>query len=127
MDAVSEFRWRSLFRRQRPKGAKSLIRQEGAEVFVQGASWHEANERALEPVDADTAFIHPFDDPILWTGHATMIDEVVRAGAAFDAVVLSVGRGGLLSGVAERLARNGLQDIPIIAAETDARRLCQPR
>ncbi|AWM29400.1 L-serine dehydratase (plasmid) [Sinorhizobium fredii CCBAU 25509] len=56
-----------------------------------------------------------------------MIDEVVRAGAAFDAVVLSVGRGGLLSGVAERLARNGLQDIPIIAAETDARRLCQPR
>ncbi|WP_051000186.1 pyridoxal-phosphate dependent enzyme [Sinorhizobium fredii] len=107
--------------------AKSLIRQEGAEVFVHGASWHEANERALKPVDADTAFIHPFDDPILWTGHATMIDEVVRAGAAFDAVVLSVGRGGLLSGVADRLARNGLQDIPIIAAETDARRVCQPR
>jgi L-serine/L-threonine ammonia-lyase len=99
--------------------AKALIRQEGAEVFVHGASWQEANERALQAVDAETAFIHPFDDPLLWTGHATMIDEVVRAGISFDAVVLSVGGGGLLAGVSEGLARNGLQDIPIIAAETE--------
>lgn len=99
--------------------AKSLIRQEGAEVFVHGASWQEANERALQAVDADTAFIHPFDDPLLWTGHATMIDEVVRAGVKFDAVVLSVGGGGLLAGVSEGLDRNGLQTVPIIAAETE--------
>jgi L-serine/L-threonine ammonia-lyase len=99
--------------------AKSLIRQEGAEVFVHGASWQEANEHALEAVDAETAFIHPFDDPLLWTGHATIIDEVVRAAIPFDAVLLSVGGGGLLAGVAEGLARNGLQGIPIIAAETE--------
>ncbi|MBB5574083.1 MULTISPECIES: pyridoxal-phosphate dependent enzyme [Rhizobium] len=99
--------------------AKSLIRQEGAEVFVHGASWQEANERALEAVDAETAFIHPFDDPLLWTGHATIIDEVVNAGVAFDAVVLSVGGGGLLAGVAEGLDRNGLKGVPIIAAETE--------
>ncbi len=99
--------------------AKSLIRQEGAEVVVHGASWQEANERALEAVDRDSAFIHPFDDPITWTGHATMIDEVVKAGTFFDAVVLSVGGGGLLCGVAEGLARNGLHDVPIIAVETD--------
>lgn len=99
--------------------AKALIRQEGAEVFVHGASWQEANERALEAVDAETAFIHPFDNPLLWAGHATMIDEVVRAGIPFDAVVLSVGGGGLLAGVSAGLDRNGLQDIPIIAAETE--------
>ncbi|MBB4568200.1 pyridoxal-phosphate dependent enzyme [Rhizobium leucaenae] len=99
--------------------AKSLIRQEGAEVFVHGASWQEANERALEAVDAETAFIHPFDDPLLWAGHATMIDEVVRAGITFDAVVLSVGGGGLLAGVSEGLDRNGLQNVPIIAVETE--------
>ncbi len=34
--------------------------------------------------------------------------EVVRAAIPFDAVVLSVGGGGLLAGVAEGLARNGL-------------------
>ncbi len=99
--------------------AKSLIRQEGADVVVHGASWQEANDRALEAIGPDTAFIHPFDDPIMWTGHATMIDEVVTAGASLDAVVLSVGGGGLLCGVAEGLARNGLQDVPIIAVETD--------
>lgn len=99
--------------------ARALIRQEGAGLVVHGASWQEANERALEAVDAETAFIHPFDDPILWEGHATMIDEVVTAGAAFDAVVLSVGGGGLMAGVAEGLARNGLRDIPIIAVETE--------
>ncbi|MBV7517360.1 pyridoxal-phosphate dependent enzyme [Ensifer sp. ENS12] len=99
--------------------AKALIRQEGAEVIVHGAAWDEANARALASADAETAFIHPFDDPLLWAGHATMIDEVVKAGLAFDAVVLSVGGGGLLSGVAEGLERNGLRDIPIVTAETE--------
>ncbi len=99
--------------------AKSLIRQEGGEVIVHGASWQEANARALEAVDEQAAFIHPFDDPIMWTGHATMIDEIVRVGAAFDAVVVSVGGGGLLCGVAEGLSRNGLDHVHILAAETD--------
>ncbi len=98
--------------------AKALIRLEGAEVVVHGASWQEANELALQAMGEDAAFIHPFDDPLLWQGHATVIDEVVQAGAVFDAVILSVGGGGLLCGVAEGLARNGLGDVPIIAVET---------
>lgn len=100
--------------------AKNLMRQEGAEVFVHGASWQEAHELALSAVQqADAAFIHPFDDPLLWAGHATLVDEVVRSGVSFDAVVLSVGGGGLMSGVAEGLDRNGLGDVPIVAVETD--------
>ncbi len=99
--------------------AKALIRQEGAEVIVHGASWQEANERALSALDADTAFIHPFDDPLLWTGHATMIDEVVAEGLSFDAVAVSVGGGGLMSGIVEGLERNGLGHLPIIAVETE--------
>ncbi|OCP01768.1 MULTISPECIES: pyridoxal-phosphate dependent enzyme [unclassified Ensifer] len=99
--------------------AKSLIGQQGAEVIVHGAAWDEANAEALASVDAETAFIHPFDDPLLWTGHATVIDEVVRSGLAFDAVVLSVGGGGLFAGVAEGLRRNGLQQVPIFAVETE--------
>lgn len=47
-----------------------------------------------------------------------MIDEVVRAGASFDAVVLSVGGGGLLCGVALGLRRNGLGHVPVVALET---------
>ncbi len=101
--------------------AKALIEQEGARVVVHGATWAEAHALAqsLLQGDAAAAFVHPFDDPVMWAGHATMIDEVARAGAAFDAVVLAVGGGGLLSGVAQGLRRNGLSHVPIVAMETE--------
>lgn len=99
--------------------AKELLRLEDAEVIVHGASWQEANELAVSLVGEADAFIHPFDDPLLWQGHATLVDEVFRSGLEPDAIVLSVGGGGLLSGVAEGLHRNGWGHIPIIAVETD--------
>jgi L-serine/L-threonine ammonia-lyase len=99
--------------------AKELIGLQNADVIVHGATWQEANAHALELLGADDAFIHPFDDPLLWHGHASMIDEVVRAGVQFDAVVLSVGGGGLMSGAIEGLRRNGLDAIPLIAVETE--------
>jgi L-serine/L-threonine ammonia-lyase len=99
--------------------AKELLRQEDAEVIVHGASWQEANEFALSLVAETDAFLHPFDDPLLWEGHATMIDEVARSGLEPDAVVLSVGGGGLLSGVAQGLQRNGWNKLPLIAVETE--------
>ena len=99
--------------------ARELLRLENAEVIIHGASWQEANELALSLVGAADAFIHPFDDPLLWQGHATLVDEVHRAGFVPDAVVLSVGGGGLLSGVAEGLHRNGWSHVPILAVETE--------
>jgi len=98
--------------------AKDLLRQEGADVTVHGASWQEANALAQDMLGATDAFIHPFDNPLLWTGHASMIDEVAAAGDKPNAVVLSVGGGGLLAGVMEGLARNGWADVPVIAVET---------
>lgn len=98
--------------------AKQLIEQEGATVVVHGASWQEANALALAQLDEDTAFVHPFDNETMWHGHATLVDEVVQARCAFDCVVLSVGGGGLLSGVVAGLERNGLGKIPVIAIET---------
>jgi L-serine/L-threonine ammonia-lyase len=98
--------------------AKSLILQEGAELIVHGASWNEAHLLALSMLKETDAFLHPFDDPLIWRGHATMLDEVKRSGVVPDAVVLSVGGGGLLCGVVEGLRRNGWEDIPVIAVET---------
>ena len=99
--------------------AKSLIRQEGAEVIVHGPTWHEANALALSMVKESDAFLHPFDDPLLWQGHASLVDEVVRSGVKPAVIVLSVGGGGLLSGVMEGLHRNGWIDVPVIAVETE--------
>lgn len=98
--------------------AKKLLRLEAAEVIVHGASWQEANAFAQSLIGASDAFLHPFDDPLLWQGHATLIDEVFCSGLKPDAVVLSVGGGGLLSGVVEGLHRNGWSDIPVFAVET---------
>ena len=98
--------------------ARALIVQEGAEVIVHGAAWQEANALAQAMLTPQDALLHPFDDPLLWQGHAGMIDEVARAGLKPDAVVLSVGGGGLLAGVAEGLQRNGWDDVAIVAVET---------
>ena len=98
--------------------AKALIRLENGEVIVHGASWQEANALAQSMIAERTAFVHPFDDPLLWRGHASMVDEVTRAGVRPDAVVLSVGGGGLLCGVVEGLRCNGMENVPVIAVET---------
>jgi L-serine/L-threonine ammonia-lyase len=99
--------------------ARELIAREGAEILVHGASFQDANARALSLVGERDAFIHPFDDPLLWDGHASMFDEVARAGVVPDAVVLSVGGGGLLCGVVEGLRRHGWDQVPVIAVETE--------
>lgn len=99
--------------------AKELLRLEDAQVVVHGSSWQEANALAQTLVGPDDAFIHPFDDPLLWAGHASLVDEVAEAGVKPDAVVLSVGGGGLLSGVVEGLQRNGWGDVPVLAVETE--------
>ena len=98
--------------------AKALIRLENAEVVVHGASFSEANEFALALVGSNDAYIHPFDDPLLWHGHATLVDEMARQGPKPDVVVLSVGGGGLFCGVVTGLRRNGWGDVPVVAVET---------
>ena len=98
--------------------ARDLIRREGADIIVHGASFQEANALAQSMVGEHDAFIHPFDDPLLWQGHASMIDEVAAAGLAPDVVVLSVGGGGLLCGVVEGLRRQGWGHVPVLAVET---------
>lgn len=99
--------------------ARDLIAQEGAELVVHGASWQEAHAEALRRLGSDDALLHPFDDPLLWDGHATMVDEMARQGPKPDAVVVSIGGGGLLSGVVAGLRRNGWSDVPVIAVETE--------
>jgi len=98
--------------------AIDLMEQEGATVVVHGSIWIEAHQHAMSLAQKGAVYIHPFDDPYLWEGHASLIDEVKAAGVRPDVIVLSVGGGGLLSGVVAGLQRNDWQDIPILAVET---------
>jgi len=98
----------------------NAIKSYGATVIVAGATWGDAHIEALAFAKAHQAsYIHPFDNPVLWDGHAIIIDEAVEQGLQKpDAVVVSVGGGGLACGILEGLHRNNWQDVPLIAVET---------
>jgi L-serine/L-threonine ammonia-lyase len=97
------------------------IRAQGAEVTVHGANWNEADDLARELVAADSAaeYVSPYDDPLLWSGHSSIIDELAEAGVRPGGIVASVGGGGLLCGLLEGLERHGWQDTTLITAETE--------
>ena len=99
--------------------AIELIRQEDAAVIVHGESWQEAHAYAIGLTAPERVCIHPFDDPLVWQGHATLIDEVAEAGVIPDAVVVSVGGGGLLCGMVQGLQKNGMSDVPVLGVETE--------
>jgi threonine dehydratase len=76
----------------------------GAEVVLHGTIWDEANDRAKELVrDQGLTYVHPFDDEQLIAGQGTLGLEMVEDWPAIDAVVVPIGGGGLISGVAMAL------------------------
>ena len=98
--------------------AIDAIQKEEAHVIIHGKSYQEAHTEAIGLISKEQIYIHSFDDPLLWEGHASMIDEVKSAEIIPDQIVLSVGGGGLLCGVMEGLARNQWSHIPVLAVET---------
>ncbi|XP_068937966.1 serine dehydratase-like isoform X2 [Petaurus breviceps papuanus] len=107
-----------------PKGANSTILQrlerEGSEVQMVGKVWDDANLKAQELVKMNGwVSVHPFDHPLIWEGHGSMIHELKDTlGTRPGAIILSVGGGGLLAGVVAGMKEVGWQDVPIIAMET---------
>lgn len=73
----------------------------GAEVVLHGGIWDEANEKAKELVRTEgLTYVHPFDDEQLIAGQGTLGLEIVQDWPEVDAVVVPIGGGGLISGVA---------------------------
>ena len=73
----------------------------GAEVVLHGTIWDEANEKAKELVRTQgLTYVHPFDDEQLIAGQGTLGLEIVQDWPEVDAVIVPIGGGGLISGVA---------------------------
>lgn len=102
-----------------PNRVVEIMQAEGARVVVHGRTWGEAHRHSQTLMDDSSAYIHPFDDPLVWSGHATIIDEVAKSNLVPDVVVLSVGGGGLMCGVIDGLYRHGMVNVPILAVETE--------
>src|SRR5215510_5638521 len=73
----------------------------GAEVVLHGRIWDEANEKAKELVrDRGLTYVHPFEDEELIAGQGTLGLEIVQDWPEVEAVVVPIGGGGLISGIA---------------------------
>jgi len=73
----------------------------GAEVVLHGASGIQAfaHAHALER-ERGLVFVHPFDDEVVCSGAGTVGLELMEQAPDLDAVIVPIGGGGLISGVA---------------------------
>jgi L-serine/L-threonine ammonia-lyase len=99
---------------------KLKIKELGAKLTVKGTSWAESHEYALLiSEETDCAYVHPFDHPILWEGHSTIVEELAKTIETPDYIILSVGGGGLFCGVMLGLEKVGWNNTKVICAETE--------
>jgi threonine dehydratase len=79
----------------------SATRGYGAEVILAGANYDEACEEALRRCKQyGLTFIHPFDDEAVIAGQGTLGIEMLEQRGDLDVLVIPVGGGGLIAGVA---------------------------
>lgn len=92
-------------------------RSHGAEVILHGESLTAAATFAHETADSrGAAFIHPFDDLLIIAGHGTVALEILDDVPDLDCLVVPVGGGGLISGMAVA-AKSLKPDIEVIGVE----------
>jgi threonine dehydratase len=79
----------------------SATRGYGAEVILAGANYDEACEEAVRrSKQFGLTFIHPFDDEAVIAGQGTLGLEMLEQHGDLDALIIPVGGGGLIAGIA---------------------------
>lgn len=107
-----------------PESTKEAMRERlrlfGVTLLVHGESWQEAHEYTVQLAEQpNTYYVHPFDHPTLWRGHAILIEEAAQAMPEPDLVIVAVGGGGLFCGIMEGLEKVGWNNTKVLCAETE--------
>jgi threonine dehydratase len=105
-----------------PEGAAlskiSQTKRYGGEVVLHGSSFDEAGEEAARRRDAEgLVMLHAFDDPAVIAGQGTVGIEMLRQNPFLDAIVVPVGGGGLIGGIACAVKENNPK-IRILGVQT---------
>ncbi len=73
----------------------------GAEVVLAGETFAQAREQMLTlATERGMTLVHPYDDPLVIAGQGTLAIEMLGAQPALDDLVIPIGGGGLLGGIA---------------------------
>ncbi|MEZ4525216.1 MAG: threonine ammonia-lyase [Desulfobacterales bacterium] len=104
--------WASISKQEATRGY-------GGEVLLHGRSVGESLEKARELADQGRMFIHPFDDPDIITGQGTIGLEIIEDLIDAQMILVPIGGGGLISGVA-LTAKSLRPDIRIIGVQAAA-------
>jgi len=96
----------------------------GAEVLLHGANYDEACTEAMRlSREEGLTFLHPFDDEAVIAGQGTLGLEMLEQIPDLDAVVIPIGGGGLIAGVAcavkEACRAAGRPEVRVIGVQTE--------
>ena len=90
----------------------------GAEVVLHGANYDEACVEATRLCEAEgMTFIHPFDDSTVMAGQGTIGLELLEQVPQLEAVVVPIGGGGLIGGIACAI-KESRPDIRVVGVQT---------
>jgi threonine dehydratase len=91
----------------------------GAEVVLHGANYDEAYAYALEScAEQSMTFLHPFDDAEVINGQGSIGLELLEQVSGLEAVIVPIGGGGLISGVACAIKESNPR-IRVVGVQTD--------
>ncbi|MHC3439637.1 threonine ammonia-lyase [Natrialbaceae archaeon A-gly3] len=91
----------------------------GAEVVLSGADYDEAADRAHEiEREEGRTYVHAFDDPYVMAGQGTVGLEILEDCPEVDTVVVSIGGGGLISGIAVAIKEQH-PDVRVIGVQAE--------
>ncbi len=80
------------------------VKAYGAEVLLYGSNYDEAYLHAIEYAkEQNRVFVHPFADEEVMAGQGTISLEILEACKDIDAVVVPIGGGGLIAGMASAI------------------------
>ena len=90
----------------------------GGKTIIFGEAWDEANTKAQEYAQEEgLTYVHPFDDIMVVRGQGTIALELLDQNPYLDAIIASVGGGGLISGLGV-VASQMKPEIKIFGVET---------
>ena len=94
-------------------------RRHGAEVILTGETVEEAATFAHTHGEANgLTFIHPYDDPLIIAGQGTVALEMLGSAPEIDTLVIPIGGGGLIGGIATA-AKALRPDLQVIGVQAE--------